>query len=82
MARLEYSNLPPEVQQAIQKLTGKSHEELGGKQLKQTNSYTIKIGKSKPQAWKQLGYWVAMPLAFIFIVYGIMWLVSFITTHL
>jgi hypothetical protein len=82
MARLEYSNLPPEAQQAIQKLTGESDEELSGKQLKQTDTHTIKIGKSKPQAWKQLGYRVAMPLAFIFIVYGIMWLVSFITTHL
>jgi hypothetical protein len=80
MARLDYSTLPPEAQQAIQKLTGESHEELGGKQLKQTDSHTIKIGKSKPQTWKQLGYRVAMPLAFILIVYGIMWLVAFVTT--
>ena len=31
MTNLNYSNLPPEAQQAIQKLTGSSHEELEGK---------------------------------------------------
>jgi hypothetical protein len=31
MTDLNYSNLPPDAQKAIQKLTGSSHEELEGK---------------------------------------------------
>ena len=80
MARLEYSNLPPEAQQAIQKLTGESDEELSGKQLKQTDSHTIKIGKSKPQTFKAMGYQLLVYLVPILIVVAIVWLVAFVAT--
>ena len=80
MTRLNYSNLPPEAQDAIKKLTGYSDEELEGKQLKQTDAHTIKIGKAKPQSLKAIGYKIAVYLVPILIILAIVWLIAFIAT--
>ena len=47
MTRVYYSNLPPEAQEAIRKLTGLGAQELEGKQMKLTETKTTKISKPK-----------------------------------
>ena len=80
MTRLNYSNLPPEAQQAIQKLTGCTHEELEGKTLRQTDAHTIKIGKAKLQSLKSMLYKLAQAITCCLIALALLaltlWLMS------
>jgi len=58
MARLEYSNLPPEAQQAIQKLTGCTHEELNSENSKQPDTTSTTTKKKQPKSLKKI-FWLA-----------------------
>jgi len=54
MARLEYSNLPPEAQQAVQKLTGCTHEELENGKTTPTKPQPVKTKKTKTEGKSSL----------------------------
>jgi len=80
MTRLNYSNLPPEAQDAIKKLTGYSDEELNGEKPKQPEVKPAKTSKAKPQSLKAMGYKIAVYLVPILIILAIVWLIAFIAT--
>ena len=80
MTRLNYSNLPPEAQQAIQKLTGSTHEELEGKKFEGGSVKGLKREQAKPQTFKAMGYQLLVYLVPILIILGIVWLIAFIAT--
>jgi len=54
MARLEYSNLPPEAQQAIQKLTGCTHKELENGKTTPAKPQPAKTKKTKTKGKSSL----------------------------
>ena len=67
MTNLNYSNLPPEAQKAIQKLTGLSHQELENKLLSDLNTSGIK--KAQPPG-KPLKVSLKTMLAFLIIIFA------------
>ena len=75
MTRLNYSNLPPEAQDAIKKLTGYSDEKLNGDKAKQPEPKPAKTkqprAKTHPLSLKRMLYKLAQVLVGLAIVYGI-----------
>jgi hypothetical protein len=80
MTRLNYSNLPPEAQDAIKKLTGYSDEKLNGDKAKQPEPKPAKARKAKPRTLKKIGYQILLYLVPILIILAIVSIVSFIAT--
>ena len=71
MTRLNYSNLPPEAQEAIKKLIGYDPDEISGKTTEQPQTKIDKTSKAKPSRPKQqnlslpqalVGYLIAVAL--------------------
>ena len=80
MTKLNYSILPPEAQNAVQKLTGCSAEELEGKEVKSEKATIITTKKAKPQSLKDLAYQTAQALTCCLIAAALLvltlWLMS------
>ena len=80
MTRLNYSNLPPAAQEAVQKLTGCTADELEGKEVKTEKATVITTKKAKPRSLKDLAYQAAIPLTIILIIFGLVFLLATIAT--
>jgi len=80
MTRLNYSNLPPEAQDAIKKLTGYSDEELNGEKAKQPKAKPAKTHQAKPQIFRKLSKQAVALLIFMLAFLLLAWLVNFIAT--
>ena len=81
MTRLNYSNLPPEAQQAIQKLTGYTHNELEGEITDYGMVKKVELRKAKPFSFKDTLYQIAVPLVALLLLLAIVFLIATIATH-